>query len=227
MRYFASLFATTLLAACGGDPTDGGTGSNTLRVDADVEASPEISNGSSAADFTTDFHVSVEKDGVDVTTGEVVVVSDGGEVALLWDDADGRWRGSQAGYLRDYELHVTSGDDYVHGVRLAGPDLHVFTSPDGSAAIDATAPLVIAWSRDAEADAAELETREMDPVAIADTGSFELPVGTLRSSPDQTEDEEIRLTRSARIVPDGAVAGSELRVRIENRIELVVAATGL
>lgn len=226
MRNFAWL-NIALLAACGSDATDGGTGSNTLLVDADVEATPEVSNGSSAADFTTDFHVRLEKNGADVTTGEVVVASDGGEVALVWDDANGEWRGTQAGYLRGYELHVTSGDDYVHGVRLTGPDLHVFTSPDGTAAIDATAPLEVTWSREAEAGSAEIETREMDSVTIADSGRFELPLGTLRSSPDQTEDDEIRLTRSARIVPDGAVGGSELRVRIENRIELVVAATGL
>jgi hypothetical protein len=228
MRTFASTFALAVfLAACGSDPSDTGTGSDTLLVDADFEASPEISNGSAAEDFTTDFRVRVRKNGADVTTGEVLVASAGGDVALVYSDQDGEWRGSQAAYLRDYELHVTSGDDYVHGVRLVGPDLHVFTSPDGSEAIDATVPLVVEWSREDEADTASIESREMDAVDIPDTGSFELPLGTLRSSPDQAEDEELRLTRSSRLVPSGAVAGSELRVRIENRVELIVAATGL
>lgn len=220
-----------LVAACGGDPgDDAGTGSNTLRVEADVEATPDIENAVAAIDFTTELHVDVEKNGVPVTTGEVVLVSDGGEVALTWDPSDGdngRWRGAQSGYFEVYELHVTSGDDYVHGVRLDGPDIHVFTSPDGSTAVDATLPLLVTWSRDDEAETARLETDAMDPVAVPDTGSFELPVGSLKSSPDQTEDEELRIERRSRIVPAGAVAGSELRVRIENRLPLVVAATGL
>lgn len=220
-----------VLAACGGDPgDDAGTGSNTLRVEADVEATPDVDNAQIAVDFTTELHVDVYKDGAAVTTGEVMLVSDGGEVALVWDPTDGdagRWRGVQAGYHEVYELHVTSGDDYVHGVRLDGPDLHTFTSPDGSLAIDATQPLVVTWSRDDEAETARLETDAMDPVSIPDLGTFELPVGSLKSSPDQVEEEELRLERRARIVPAGAVAGSELRVRIENRLPLVIAATGL
>jgi hypothetical protein len=223
-----ALFTVTCAAACGGsDP--GGTGSGTLRVDAAVEASPEIANASTATDFTTGFHVSVTKDGVPVTTGEAVLVSDGGEVSLTWDPTDGnagRWRGAQAGYFASYELDVTAGDDFVHGVRLDGPDIHVFTSPATTAAVDATQPVVVAWARDDEADSASIETREMNAIAIDDLGTFELPVGALRSKPDETEDELIRVTRTSRIPIDGGVAGSELTVAIENRIELLIAPTG-
>lgn len=216
-------------AACGGDATDAGTGSGTLRVDGDVEATPEVANADEPTEFTTSFHVRVTKDGVAVTTGEVVVTSDGGSVALVWDptDQDGRWRGAQAGYYEVYELDVTSGDDFVSGASLDGPDVHVFTSPATTGAIDATQPVAVTWSRDDEADAAAIQTREIDPVAIDDLGTYELPVGALRSKPDEVEEEEIRVERSSRISLAGGVAGSELRVRIENRLPLVIAPTGL
>jgi len=222
-----ALVGSLALGACGSDAVDTGSGSDTLLVDADVEASPELPNATADVDFTTDFRIRVRKDGVPVSTGEVLVSSADGDVALTWDPIDEEWRGAQGGYWMEYEVHVTSGDDFLHGVRLTGPDIHVFTSPDASAPIDATVPLVVEWAREHEADTASIESREMDAVSIADTGSFELPLGTLRSSPDQAEDEELRIVRESRLTPSGAVAGSELRVRIENRVELVVAATGL
>jgi hypothetical protein len=217
------------LAACGSDGSDTGTGSGTLRVDGDVEASPELANADAPTDFTTSFHVRVTKDGAPVTTGEVVITSDGGEVALIYDaeDRDGRWRGTQAGYHGTYALDVVSGDDYVTGAQLEGPDIHVFTAPALTGAVDATQPLVVEWSREVEADEATLETKEMDAVAISDLGTFELPTGALKSKPDETEQEEIRIERASRIPLAGGVAGSELRVLIENRLELVVAPTGL
>ncbi len=223
MRSTRLCFTIILLGGCGGGD-DGGTGSGTLRVDGDVEASPEVTNASDAVDFTTDFSVRVTRSGEPVTAGEVVVTSDGGEVPLVFDGE--QWRGAQAGYFEVYALDVTAGDDFVHGVRVDGPDIHVFTAPVADGAVDATAVLTVAWSRDDQADEATLETRETDPVDIADTGAFELAAFTLRNSPDQTEEEELRLTRASRISPEGAVAGSELRVEIENRLELLVAATG-
>jgi hypothetical protein len=223
---FAAALALAAAACGGGD--DPGTGSGTLLVDADVEATPVLANASRAADFTTELHVRVTKNGAAVTTGSVSLTSDGGRVDLVYDpsDRDGRWRGLQAGYHEHYQLDVVSGDDYVRGVQLDGPDLHVFTAPAATGAVDATVPVTVRWSRGDAADAATIETRELDRVAIDDTGSYELPVGALRSRDDRTEEEEIRLVRIARIVPAGAVAGSQLRVRVENRLPLVIASTG-
>ncbi len=223
---FATLMSCTL-AACGSDASDGGTGSQTLLIDADIDATPEIFNARTANDFTTELRVRVTRAGAPVTTGDVVVTSDGGEVVLAYDAADGpgRWRGAQAGYHEVYRLDVTSGDDYVHGVQLDGPDLHVFTSPDGSAAVDATRPVIVTWAAEEEAESATLETKEMDPLSILDTGSFEIPVGGLKSKETETEQEELRLVRLARQSPAGAVAGSQLSVRIENRLQLLVAPT--
>lgn len=224
-----SLLALAGLGACGGDPSgdDTGTGSNTLEVDADIEASPEFPNATNAIDFTTDFSVRVEKNSVPVATGEVTVISEGGEVPLVYDAQDERWRGTQVGYYEVYGLEVLSGDDFLRGVQIDGPDLHAFTAPVTTGSIDATVPLQIAWSRDEVADQATLETEDLDPTTIPDTGTFELAALTLKNKPDEAEQDELRLERSSRLVPTGAVAGSEVRVRIENRLELVIAPTGL
>jgi hypothetical protein len=233
MTKLLALLATLPLAACGGDPLepgagdDPGTGSGTLRVDADITAEGLIDNASEASDFATELHVRVEKGGGPVVTGSVVVTSAGGSVELTYDanDNDGRWRGAQAGYHEVYELAVVSGDDYVDGVRLDGPALHRFTAPTAGSTVDATQPLEVTWEAAEAADTASLRTEEIDEISIADEGRHVLPVGSLKSKETEVEQEELRLRRSARLTPAGAVAGSELRVEVSNRIELIVAPT--
>ena len=66
----------------------------------------------------------------------------------------------------------------------------------------------------------------MDGATIPDTGEFEVPVGGLESKEEEPESEELRLERWSRVAPAGAITGSEVRVRIENRLDVVVAATG-
>jgi len=226
MRCFAysSLLALTLVA-CGGDATDGGTGSDTLYIDADVVAEPQISNARDAGDFTTELRVRCSLNGADLNAGTVVLHSEGGDVDLAWDGSD--WRAAQSGYWGTYTLDVDFGDDYVHGVTVDGPGIHYFTAPAAGATVDATAPLEVTWDRGSEADSASIETQEMSRVAIADSGSFLVPVGGLKSSTDQVEDEQIEVRRASRVAPAGAVGGSELRVSIRNEIDVVVAATGI
>jgi len=222
---YSSLLVFTLVG-CGGD-ADSGTGSDTLLVDADVIAFPEISNAQDGIDFTTELRVRCLLNDTEVRTGTVIVFSDGGSVPLFWDGDINRWRGAQAGYYGVYSLDVDSGDDYVHGVTAEGPGIHVFTAPAAGATVDGTAPLVVTWDRGDAADSATIETRETDPIAIPDTGVYELPAGILRTQSDQATEDELRLRRSSRVIPSGAVGGSELRVSIENRIEIFTAPTGL
>jgi hypothetical protein len=227
------LFMGTL--ACGAGPLepgvgdDPGSGSSTLRVNAEVTATGRIVNAREGTDFDTSIHVRIEKNGQLVTTGTVTMRSSGGDVPLIFDSGDegGRWRGSQSGYFEVYELEVDAGDDDVSGVRVDGPALHYFTAPLPGATIDATMPLLVTWASDEEAQTATIKTKEIDELTITDSGSFTLPVGAIKSKPEETENEELRLRRSARITPAGAVVGSELRVVVSNRIEVLVAATGL
>lgn len=221
------------LAACGGDPldpgagNDPGTGSLTLFVDADVEASPITTNAGRADAFQTSFAVRVRKNDLPVTVGTVTMASNGGPVTLVYDAQEDRWRGNQAGYFEVYELSVASGDDFVDGVRVDGPAFHTFGAPLPGAVVDATMPLVVTWQREEAAEVASFDTEQIDQLDIADTGSYTVPVGGLKSKPDGTEQERLRLDRSARVIPAGAVGDSSVRVRIRNEIDLLVAPTGV
>lgn len=143
-----------------------------------------------------------------LTTGTVTVISNGGSAALAYDPTgEARWRGVQAGYHEVYELAITAGDDRVEGVRVDGPDVHFFTAPLPGASVDATEVVAVTWSSGESADAATLETEQLDSVAIADTGNYAIAIGGLKSKPDETEQERLRLDRSMRVAPAGAVAG--------------------
>jgi hypothetical protein len=227
IRLSVSMFA--VLAACGGDSSgfnpgvgdDPGTGTGTLSIEGNATAEPTIDNASDAASFTTEVSVRISRASGDVTDGVVELHSLTGTIALTFDPGEQRWRGVQNGYSEVYELDVTSGDDNVLGVRVDGPDIHTFTTPAKGATVDSTIPIDVKWDRDETADIARLQTREFD-VEIADAGTYSLAAGTLRSKPDEVEEEEIELTRSQRITPAGAMAGSSWRVSIRNRIALVV-----
>jgi hypothetical protein len=231
-RSLAGFSISFLVAACGGnslDPgagNDPGTGTRTLLVDADVQASPRQTNPATADGFETHVEVRLEKNGIAITTGTVTVSSNGGDIALVFQSSENRWWGVQTGYHEVYELNVRSGDDAVEAVRLDGPSLHHFTAPAAGATVDATVPLAVRWDRDEAADTAMFDTEEMDDIAVADTGAFEVPVGGLRSNEGETEQERLRLDRHSRIAPAGAVAGSELRVEVRNEIDVLVAPTG-
>jgi hypothetical protein len=226
---FACVMCVT--AACGGDSLgpgagdDPGTGTSTLSIDGEVEAEPRIDNAQDSADFDTSFRIRITRAGQAVTTGEVTVESSAGVIALAFDpQADGgSWRGVQTGYFEVYRLDVLSGEDTVEGVRVDGPDIHWFDLPLPGATVDASLALVIDWDRDDEADSASIGTEETDDVGIVDSGTYSLAVGMLRSKDSEAQTERLDLRRSARVAPAGAVGGSELRVEIRNRIDLVVA----
>ncbi len=237
MRFTQPILASILLggtlAACGGggvlDPgagDDPGTGSLTLQVDADVNARPIVANAKDEASFTTEFHVRVQKNATDVTTGTVTVRSRGGDVALVYG-GDNRWHGAQAGYWEVYELAVESGADFVEGVRVDGPALHYFDAPLPGATLDSLVPQTITWKRAESADQTTLDTDKIDELVIPDTGTFALPAGSLKAKSDGVEQERIRIDRFATVLPTGAVAGSQMRVEVRNEIEVLVLATGL
>ncbi len=233
MRVIKPGLLVVFAAACGGGGAfspgvgdDPGSGTSTLFVDADVDARPIVPNARESTDFTTEFHVRLEKAGVAVTTGTVTITSGAGEVPLIYRTDSNRWHGVQVGYFEVYELSAVSGSDDVTGVRVDGPALHTITAPALGATVDSTMPLTVTWDRDEQADQASIETEEIDALAIADTGSHVLPPGSLKDNQDQTEQERIRIDRSQRVTPAGAVAGSAMRVEIRNEVEILVQPTG-
>lgn len=231
-----TIFASTVLAftitACGGsnlDPgagNDPGKGTGTLEIDGSVRASPRLTNARTSAEFDTDFSVRVLLNNQTVTTGTVTVTSASGKVPLTYR-SDNRWSGNAASYDEVYILDVESGPDKVTGVRVDGPDIHVFSAPTAGATVDATMPLMIKWDREDEADSAAMRAENIDSVSIEDTGSYALAAGALKADKDQARQNTVRLTRTNRVVPSGTVAGSTWSVSIENEIDVVAQALPL
>jgi hypothetical protein len=212
-------------AACGGDLDPGagnaaGNGTRTLTVDGSAHASPHQINARTPLDFDTEFSVRASIDHQTVTTGTVTITSVTGKTPLTFL-ADGRWTGAAPGYDQVYALDVVSGPDTVGGVRVDGPDIHVFSNPTEGERVDATVPLAVAWSRSAPADSAALRAENIEAVAIPDTGSYALAAGSLKTDGPQPRPNTLRLSRANRVVPSGGATGSVWTVTIDNTINVV------
>jgi hypothetical protein len=220
------LFSFTACSSSDLDPGSGddpGSGTSTLTIDGSVSAQARLTNAHDAAEFDTEFSVRIQLAGQNVTTGSVTMTSASGTVVLAFNpDAGGRWRGTAAGYDEVYVLDVDSGSDNVHDVRVDGPSIHTFSEPQAGATVDATMPLMVKWSAKG-ADAASVNSENLDRVSIDDSGSYSLAPGALKSERDKAKENSIEITRTNRVVPAGAASGSELGVSVENRISVVAA----
>jgi hypothetical protein len=229
---FASTVLVLGLAACGGsdlDPgagNDPGTGTGTLAIEGSVRASPrgDLANARTSAEFETEFSIRVSLNTQTVTTGTVTITSASGQVPLTFDGGNNRWTGQLSSYDEVYVLDIESGPDTVSGVRVDGPDIHVFSAPTAGAIVDATMPLTVNWSRDDRADSAEIDVQNVDSLSIPDSGSYDLAAGAFTPDSAEARTHRLRLTRTNRVVPAGTVAGSIWSVAIQNEIEVVTPA---
>lgn len=216
-------------SACGGsdlDPgagDDPGHGTSTLLVNGDINARPRLTNAREPGDFDTELSVRVMLNQLPLTAGTVTVTSASGKFPLAYSPDPGRWEGTAAGYDEVYVLDVVSdtGADSVEGVRIDGPDIHVFTAPTAGATVDSTMPLRLTWDSDQTADSASVDTDQLERVAIPDTGEYMLSGGALKAEKDKAIENSIELSRTNRVTPAGALGGSDLSVRIENRITVI------
>lgn len=216
-------------AACGGselDPGAGhdpGDGTGTLQIEGSVRAESRLAGAINPGDFDTEFSVDVLLNSVKVTTGSVKLTSLSGTIELAYDpnSNNGRWRGTAAGYDEVYVLDVVSGADNVLGVRVDGPDIHTFRAPLAGATVDTTMPLDVTWAREDEADSAAIRTENLDNVAIADTGSYAISPGGLKAERDQPRENEIRISRTNRVIPAGGAAGSVMEVSVRNMLSVI------
>jgi hypothetical protein len=220
------------LTACGGgsdlDPGSGndpGSGTNTLLVSGRVSAEARLTNARASAEFDSDFSIKILLNQTPVTTGTVTITSASGTFPLAFTTFDGesRWTGRANGYDEVYVLDVESGADNVHDVRVDGPDIHTFKSPLAGATVDSTMQLAIAWDRDDEATIASIDTDRLDRISIADSGNYMLTAGALQAEKDQPRENAIEIERTNMVTPAGALAGSELSVRVRNEITVVAA----
>lgn len=227
--YLASTLTVLVAAACGGSDLepgagdDVGDGTQTLLVEGSVRAEPRVTNARAYTDFDVEMSLRVTKAGAQVTTGTVTMTSSSATIDLVYDPQrdNGRWVGSAPVYDEVYVLDVVSGDDNVIGVRVDGPDPHFFGAPMAGATVDSTMPLELRWSREDGADSAIVRTKNVDDVAIADSGSYMLSPGALEAKKDTAQENEIRLRRVDRITPAGGAVGSQFEVSLQNRITVV------
>lgn len=217
-----------MTAACGGDLDPGagddpGTGTQTLVVDGSVRATNRLANARSYGEFDTDISVRVTLNGQSVTTGTVTITSASGTVPLVFDPSpdNGRWEGQLPGYDEVFVLDVQAGPDEVIGVRVDGPDRFVFTSPSPGASVDSRMPLAVGWECEDTAESASIRAGEIESVAIDDTGEFSLPPGSLKAEKDRARENGLRITRTNRVTPAGAAAGSEFTVSVTNEISVL------
>lgn len=224
------LGALTAAAACSSDPLDpgsgnaAGSGTNSLFVNGRADASPRIANAPGSADYITDFALGVSLGTTRITTGTVTITSRTGSVGLVWHDnggALGQWEGSLPGYDEVYQLDVVAGADAVHGVIVDGPDIAVITAPTAGATLDATVANMLTWSRDDAAEIATFRTDQLDRITIPDSGSYSIAPGSMKYDNNQARQNTLELRRTNRVVPAGAVAGSEFSVMIEQQLDVV------
>jgi hypothetical protein len=211
-----------------GSGNDPGTGTATLVVTGGASARARLTNAQTPGDFDTDFSVRITLNGQTITTGTVTMTSTSGKLPLVFNlvgtGNGSRWEGTAPTYDEVYVLDVDNGADNVHGVRVDGPDIHWFTAPTAGATVDSTMPLPVTWDRASASSSASIHAENLNDVAITDTGSYSLAPGALKAEKDRTRVNTVQLTRTNRVTPAGAAAGSELAVSIENDIDVVAQA---
>jgi len=226
---FALVVVVTTAAACGGDPLDPGagddpgSGTSTLFVEGRVTAEPRTPNAQAETDFTTEFSIRIGLNDVAVTTGTVTVQSRFATTTLTYqpDGMLGRWVGTAANYDEVYRFDIISGNDEIRGVVVDGPDLHRITAPIAGASLDSTVANMIEWDRGETADVATFRADQIDRITIPDTGSYSMPPSSLKAEKDAAKENVLELRRLNRVVPAGAVPGSELGVSVEQQIEVI------
>lgn len=223
----AGLAALALAAACGdgtGPATsrnNPGTGSSTLQVVADIDASddPTIIGG-----FSTDYFVSVRNGLGNPVSGATVTVSNGsfaGGKITLPETGTGTGDYLLTGNTfpsGDFRLDVVQGTNNITGVVVGGPGVHNITTPVKDATVAALQPLLVRWTVPSKAKSAEVETRDFGPITLPDTGAYRIAGVDNPARPDQ----RIRVFRFNEVDMAGGLIGSRLRVKVRKTVEPVV-----
>ena len=214
------LATALLLASCGdstgpaADRNNGGNGSSTLLIKADVDAS-DVAGG-----FVTDFLVEV-RDALDnPVSGAAVTITNStlGVVMLLEDPGTGDYEATRNSFpAGDFELSVVAanGTDRVEGVVLGGPGVHSITAPLQNATVSSLEALTITWTVPSQAVSAEVETRDWGPALVPDAGVYVIPITSNMANPSQ----RIRIWRYNEVAIAGGLIGSRMRVEVRQTLE--------
>jgi hypothetical protein len=200
-----------IAAACGGhtsnatDQNRAGTGTGTLSVVADVNAS------STSAASVTSFTVTV-KDGLgqNVSGATVAVHNDQlGDVPLVEATAgSGRYTNSKDSVgTSPFTLSVVSAKGNVQGVVVGNPGAHTVNAPIANATVPANTALDVSWTTPSTAKSATISTRGFTAQA-PDTGAYTIPA----TNNTVQNNQRLDISRFNEVDIAGAFSGSRMRV---------------
>jgi hypothetical protein len=230
MQKIAFIAIALSAVGCGhsglGQKDDLGNGTGTLRVDGNVEANNLVDNANDPGNFSVNASVVVrQSDGTPIGNAIVVLTSDEGATTLTLNTNGGipTYEGTQNTYRQVYQLKVdVDANNYIHGVQIDGPDFHVFTAPLTGVSVSYTQDLNVTWNRHDQAQSAWIEGERMDRLDITDTGTFTMPHTLMNQRPGVAEPDRLRLWRSNRLTPAGAVGDSGFTVTVRNEVQFLV-----
>lgn len=223
-----SLLALELVAGCGdgtGPATsrnNPGTGSSTLRVIADIDANddPTIIGG-----FSTDYFVSVRNGAGSPVSSATVTISNGafaGGKITLPETGTGTGDYLLTGNTfpsGDFRLDVVQATNTISGVVVGGPGVHNIITPVKNDTVAVNQPLLVRWTVPSRAKSVELETRDVGPITLPDTGAYRL---TAADNNQIRPDQRIRVFRFNEVDMAGGLIGSRLRITVRKTVEPVV-----
>ncbi len=212
-----------LVAACGdstgpaADRNSGGTGSGTLSVKADVDAT-DVAGG-----LVTDFLVEVRDALNDPVSGASVTITNPtlGVVTLLEDPGTGDYEATRNSFPSgDFELSVVAanGTDRVEGVVLGGPGVHTITAPLANSTVLSSEALTITWTAPSQAVSAEVETLDFGPALVPDNGTYVVSIANNVANGAQ----RIRVFRYNEVAIAGGLIGSRMQVEVRQTVEPVI-----
>jgi hypothetical protein len=213
--------ALALTLGCGGDGATGpatsrndpGTGTATLVVRADIDAS-NVPGG-----MSTDYTVSL-RDGLgNRVSGATVTIYNASVGTLTLPETaagSGEYFNTRLDFpAGDFRLDVVRGSDNVHNVILGGPGVHTITAPVAGSVATAGQPMTVRWTVPSRAKSAILETSDFGPLALPDTGAYVIAGANNPANSSQ----RVRVSRYNEVDVAGGLPGSRLRVTVENTVE--------
>lgn len=193
-----------------------GSGTNTLKVTADIDAD-DVPGG-----FDVVFDVSVRDGAGGKVSGATVTIVNSalGSLALAeTGQGSGDYSTTRSTFPNgDFTLSVVRGSDNVKDVVVGGPGVHAITQPKASTTVPAQQPLTIKWTAPIKAKSAEVETKNFNAVTLPDSGAFSVPAAQNPARPDQ----RIRVWRFNETDMAGGLPGSRFRVTVRQTVEPVI-----
>lgn len=220
----ALAFAALLVSCSNADPigpvedrNSGGTGNQTLRVQA--EADLELNTGG----FLADFYVEVDDaTGAPVSDATVTIVWNRSTVTLQ-ETSTGVYEALVTGAASgDLRLDVVKDDMYVRDVVLGNIGIQAVLEPLEDATIPANQDLTVRWVSDLKAQSASLFSPDWD-YTVEDNGEFVVPAAQVVPHSSTW----IELERYNEVDIAGGLSGSHFKFEVEFRVEGLTIAAAL